>query len=47
MTLQERLDSYLDSTDLEAVWFARPNSFAWLTGGGDNVVVHVPSRGMG
>jgi Xaa-Pro aminopeptidase len=38
MTLQERLDSYLDSTDLEAVWFARPNSFAWLTGGGDNVV---------
>jgi len=38
MTLQERLDSYLDDNDLEAVWFARPNSFAWLTGGGDNVV---------
>ncbi|SFK81289.1 Xaa-Pro aminopeptidase [Halogranum rubrum] len=33
----DRLDSYLDEHDLEAVWFARPNSFAWLTGG-DNVV---------
>ncbi len=37
MTIRERLDSYLDGNDLEAVWFARPNSFAWLTGG-DNVV---------
>ncbi|SEO66623.1 Xaa-Pro aminopeptidase [Halogranum amylolyticum] len=33
----DRLDAYLDEHDLEAVWFARPNSFAWLTGG-DNVV---------
>lgn len=32
-----RLDDYLDDTDLDAVWFGRPNSFAWLTGG-DNVV---------
>ena len=32
-----RLDDYLDATGLAAVWFARPNSFAWLTGG-DNVV---------
>lgn len=32
-----RLDDYLDDQGLEAVWFARPNSFAWLTGG-DNVV---------
>ncbi|WP_418282855.1 M24 family metallopeptidase [Halorubrum sp. DTA98] len=33
----ERLDEYLDDRGLEAVWFARPNGFAWLTGG-DNVV---------
>ncbi len=32
-----RLDEYLDARGLEAVWFARPNGFAWLTGG-DNVV---------
>lgn len=38
MTLQERLDSYLADNDVEAVWFARPNSFAWITDGGDNVV---------
>lgn len=33
----ERLDEYLAARDLEAVWFARPNGFAWLTGG-SNVV---------
>ncbi len=33
----ERLDEYLESRGLEAVWFARPNGFAWLVGG-DNVV---------
>ncbi|MFD1514303.1 M24 family metallopeptidase, partial [Halomarina rubra] len=33
----ERLDRYLARKGLEAVWFARPNDFAWLTGG-DNVV---------
>jgi len=38
MTLTDRLDQYLGTAGLEAVWFARPNSFAWLTGGGDNVV---------
>ena len=38
MTIEDRLDRYLDENDLEAVWFARPNGFAWLTGGGDNVV---------
>ncbi|MDS0222597.1 M24 family metallopeptidase [Haloarcula sp. S1AR25-5A] len=38
MTLTDRLDQYLQTAELEAVWFARPNSFAWLTGGGDNVV---------
>jgi Xaa-Pro aminopeptidase len=37
MTKQERLDAYLAERGLEAVWFARPNSFAWLTGG-SNVV---------
>ncbi|WP_226013017.1 M24 family metallopeptidase [Halomicrobium salinisoli] len=38
MAVTERLDAYLSENGLEAVWFARPNSFAWLTGGGDNVV---------
>jgi len=33
----ERLDEFLDAQDLESVWFGRPNSFAWLTGG-SNVV---------
>jgi Xaa-Pro aminopeptidase len=33
-----RLDDYLADAGLEAVWFARPNAFAWLTGGGSNVV---------
>jgi len=33
----DRLDEYLDRRGLEAVWFAKPNGFAWLTGG-DNVV---------
>lgn len=37
MTVQSRLDGYLAENDLEAVWFARPANFAWLTGG-DNVV---------
>ncbi len=32
-----RLDAYLDDAGLDAVWFARPNGFAWLTGG-SNVV---------
>ncbi|WP_323190579.1 M24 family metallopeptidase [Halostella sp. PRR32] len=34
---EERLDAYLAENDLESVWFAQPNSFAWLAGG-DNVV---------
>ncbi|AUX08052.1 Xaa-Pro aminopeptidase [Halalkaliarchaeum desulfuricum] len=32
-----RLDGFLEERGLEAVWFARPNGFAWLTGG-SNVV---------
>ncbi|MFC6875094.1 M24 family metallopeptidase [Halobellus marinus] len=34
---RERLSAFLDSEGLDAVWFGRPNSFAWLTGG-SNVV---------
>lgn len=37
MDKRERLERYLESNDLDSVWFARPNSFAWLTGG-NNVV---------
>ncbi|MDR5672004.1 Xaa-Pro aminopeptidase [Halalkaliarchaeum sp. AArc-CO] len=32
-----RLDGFLAERELEAVWFARPNGFAWLTGG-SNIV---------
>ena len=42
---QARLERYLDATDLAAVWFARPNSFAWLTGG-SNVVDREGSVGV-
>ncbi|WP_435362064.1 M24 family metallopeptidase [Haloarchaeobius sp. DFWS5] len=38
----DRLDAYLAANDLDEVWFAEPNSFAWLTGG-DNEV----ARGAG
>ena len=34
---RERLSAFLDRGGLDAVWFGRPNSFAWLTGG-SNVV---------
>jgi Xaa-Pro aminopeptidase len=34
---QDRLEAFLDERGLEAVWFARPANFAWLTGG-DNLV---------
>ncbi|WP_226479199.1 M24 family metallopeptidase [Natrinema amylolyticum] len=33
MDKRERLEATLESHDLDSVWFARPNSFAWLTGG--------------
>jgi len=33
-----RLDSVLDERALEAVWFGKTNSFAWLTDGGDSVI---------
>jgi Xaa-Pro aminopeptidase len=41
----ERLDAYLAATGYEAVWFARPNAFAWLTGG-SNVVDREDSVGV-
>jgi len=33
MDKRERLEGGLESDGLDSVWFARPNSFAWLTGG--------------
>lgn len=41
----ERLDEYLEAHNLAAVWFARPNNFAWLTGG-DNVVDRASTVGV-
>lgn len=40
-----RLDDYLDETGTDAVWFARPTSFAWLTGG-SNVVDRTADIGI-
>ena len=37
MDKRERLEASLETHDLDSIWFARPNSFAWLTGG-SNVV---------
>jgi len=45
MSVAARLDAYLDSRDLAAVWFARPNSFAWLTGAGGRPADNVVDRG--
>lgn len=41
----ERLDAFLADRNLAAVWFARPASFAWLTGG-DNVVDRAGDHGV-
>ena len=41
----ERLDSLLAAQSLSAVWFAEPNSFAWLTGG-NNVVDRTAATGV-
>lgn len=40
----DTLDELLTEQNLEAIWLARPNSFAWLTGG-DNTVVDNPPVG--
>lgn len=45
MERRERLAAYLDRHDLDSVWFARPNSFAWLTGG-SNVVDRETDAGV-
>ncbi|QSW99065.1 M24 family metallopeptidase [Haloterrigena alkaliphila] len=45
MEKRERLESFLESNGLDSVWFARPNSFAWLTGG-TNVVDRETDAGV-
>lgn len=42
---RKRLDTFLDRNGLNAVWFARPNNFAWLTGG-ENIVDEASSVGI-
>lgn len=42
MDRTDRLDTFLERHDLAAVWFARPNSLAWLTGGSNVVDAHAP-----
>ena len=42
---RERLDDFLATEGREAVWLARPNSFAWLTGG-SNVVDRDADHGV-
>lgn len=41
----DTLDELLTTQRLEAVWLARPNSFAWLTGG-DNTIEENPAIGV-
>ncbi|WP_408958253.1 M24 family metallopeptidase [Natrinema sp. 74] len=45
MDKRARLEASLESHDLESVWFARPNSFAWLTGG-SNVIDRETDAGV-
>lgn len=45
MDKRSRLEAVLDDRGLAAVWFARPNSFAWLTDG-DNVVSRAEPIGV-
>ncbi|WP_254764167.1 M24 family metallopeptidase [Natrinema marinum] len=45
MDKRARLEAHLESHDLESVWFARPNSFAWLTGG-SNVIDRETDAGV-
>ncbi|MDS0284242.1 M24 family metallopeptidase [Haloarcula onubensis] len=45
MSVTARLDAYLERNDLAAVWFARPNSFAWLTGATGRPADNVVDRG--
>ncbi|ELY94137.1 peptidase M24 [Natrialba hulunbeirensis JCM 10989] len=43
MDKRARLDDYLERNELESVWFARPNAFAWLTGGNSVVDRETPT----
>ncbi|WP_247000993.1 M24 family metallopeptidase [Halosolutus gelatinilyticus] len=45
MDKRARLAAYLDAQDLDSIWFARPNSFAWLTGG-SNVIDRETDAGV-
>jgi len=45
MDKRERLEAALETHDLDSVWFVRPNSFAWLTGG-TNVVDREEDSGV-
>ncbi|WP_137288262.1 M24 family metallopeptidase [Natronorubrum halophilum] len=45
MDKRERLEDYLESNGFDSVWFARPNGFAWLTGG-NNVVDRETDAGV-
>lgn len=45
MDKRERLEAVLEARELDSVWFARPNSFAWLTGG-SNVIDRETDEGI-
>ncbi|QFU83863.1 M24 family metallopeptidase [Natronorubrum aibiense] len=45
MNKRERLEAFLESEEFDSVWFARPNAFAWLTGG-NNVVDRETDAGV-
>ncbi|PCR89686.1 M24 family metallopeptidase [Natrinema ejinorense] len=45
MDKRERLEAALESHDLDSIWLARPNSFAWFTGG-SNVVDREADTGV-
>ncbi|ELY95939.1 M24 family metallopeptidase [Natrialba taiwanensis] len=43
MDKRERLDTYLTTHEFDSVWFAEPNSFAWLTGGNSVIDREAPT----
>ncbi|CCC40874.1 M24 family metallopeptidase [Haloquadratum walsbyi] len=42
---QDRIEAFLNTESIDAVWFARPQNFTWITGG-SNVVDHTASIGV-
>ncbi|MFB6227518.1 MAG: M24 family metallopeptidase [Halobacteriales archaeon] len=42
MTPRERVSRWLEEHEVEAAWFARPNNFAWLTGGDNRISKAAP-----